>query len=137
VHALIPASFSALVTGREHEPHISGDAWLVRLPEMVAESLAQWSLTLDDDPMHGMAALVLPVRRHDGSSAVLKMTWPHGDAQHEHPALQHWAGRGTLQPLAANPAHWTSPSSRRCSRAEPGTRGGKVDLPAGIQPMGP
>lgn len=107
MQALIPASFSALVTGREPEPHISGDAWLARLPEMVADSLVWWSLTLDGDPMHGMAALVLPVRRHDGSSAVLKVTWPHGDAQHEHLALQHWAGRGAVRLLAANPAHWT------------------------------
>jgi streptomycin 6-kinase len=104
---LVPGSFSELVSGREPEPHISGDEWLTHLPRLVEESLAQWDLTLDGDSMHGMAALVLPVRRHDDSAAVLKVTWPHRDAQHEHLALQHWGGRGAVRLLAANPARWT------------------------------
>lgn len=104
---LVPDSFSELVTGREPEPHISGDLWLTQLPRLVEESLAQWDLTLDGDSMHGMAALVLPVRRRDDSAAVLKVTWPHKDAQHEHLALQHWGGRGAVRLLAANPARWT------------------------------
>lgn len=104
---LVPASFSALVTGREPEPYISGEAWLRRLPALVKDSLAQWDLTLDGDPMHGMAALVLPVRRRDDSTAILKVTWPHLDALHEHLALQRWGGRGAVLLLAANPARWT------------------------------
>jgi streptomycin 6-kinase len=54
----VPESFSALVTGRDPEPHISGDEWLTRLPRLVQESLAEWDLTLDGDSMHGMAAQV-------------------------------------------------------------------------------
>ena len=81
---LVPEAFSALVTGRDPEPNISGDEWLAHLPRFVEESLAEWDLTLDGDPMHGMAALVLPVRLRAGSTAVLKVTWPHADAEHEH-----------------------------------------------------
>lgn len=103
----VPRAFSAVVTGRDPEPHISGDAWLARLPRLVDESLAEWDLTLDGDPMHGMAALVLPVRRRDESMAVLKITWPHVDAEHEHLALRHWGGRGAVRLLAANPGRWT------------------------------
>jgi streptomycin 6-kinase len=103
---LVPESFSALVTGRDPEPHISGDEWLTRLPRLVQESLAEWDLTLDGDPMHGMAALVLPVRRHDGSTAVLKVTWPHDEAEHEHLVLQRWGGHGAVRLLAANPGRW-------------------------------
>jgi streptomycin 6-kinase len=104
---LVPDSFSGLVSGRKPEPYISGDAWLRHLPTLVEESLARWDLSLDGDAMHGVAALVLPVRRHDGSSAVLKVTWPHVDALHEHLALQHWGGRGAVRLMAANPASWT------------------------------
>jgi streptomycin 6-kinase len=103
----VPASFSVLVAGRKPEPSIGGEEWLTRLPLLVRESLAQWDLRLDGDSMHGMTALVLPVRRSDGSPAVLKATWPHAAAQHEHLALQHWAGRGAVLLLAANPARWT------------------------------
>ena len=105
--ALVPKSFIALVTGRAPEPQVSGDDWLARLPRLVGESLAEWDLTLDGDPMHGMAALVLPVRRRDGSAAVLKVTWPHADAEHEHLALQRWGGHGAVRLLAANPGRWT------------------------------
>ena len=103
----VPPSFSALVAGREPEPHIGGSEWLTRLPQLVQQSLAQWDLAPDGDSMHGMTALVLPVRRGDGSAAVLKVTWPHVAAQHEHLALQHWAGRGAVRLLAANPVRWT------------------------------
>ena len=103
---LVPESFSALVSGREPGPYISGDAWLTLLPGLVEESLAQWDLVPDGDPMHGVVALVLPVRRRDDSPAVLKVSWPHTDARHEHLALQHWAGRGAVRLLAANPARW-------------------------------
>jgi streptomycin 6-kinase len=105
--ALVPETFSALVSGRKPQPQISGDAWLARLPRLVDESMAEWDLTLDGDPMHGMCALVLPVRRPDDSLAVLKVTWPHLDAEYEHLALQRWAGHGAVRLLAANPGRWT------------------------------
>jgi streptomycin 6-kinase len=57
--------------------------------------------------MHGTAALVLPVRRRNGSTAALKVTWPHAEAEHEHLALRHWAGHGAVRLLAANPGRWT------------------------------
>lgn len=95
------------MSGREPEPCIGGDDWLARLPGLVDGSLADWDLTLDGDPMHGMCALVLPVRRREGTSAALKLTWPHLEALHEHLALQHWAGHGAVRLLAANPTRWT------------------------------
>lgn len=104
---VIPESFCAGVTGRAPEPRISGDAWLLQLPGLVEASLAEWDLTLDGDPLHGACALVLPVRLRDDSTGVLKVTWPHADAEHEHLALQHWGGRGAVRLLAANPGRWT------------------------------
>jgi streptomycin 6-kinase len=107
MNTLVPESFSALVTGRAPEPHISGDEWLLQLPHLVEASLAEWDLTLDGASMHGICALVVPVRLDDSSPAVLKVTWPHVDAEHEHLALQHWAGHGAVRLLAANPGRWT------------------------------
>ncbi|MHB8187578.1 MAG: aminoglycoside phosphotransferase family protein [Dermatophilaceae bacterium] len=107
MNALVPESFSALVTGRAPEPHISGDEWLLQLPRLVEASLAEWDLTLDGNSMHGRCALVAPVRLGDSSTAVLKVTWPHAEAEHEHLALQHWGGLGAVRLLAANPGRWT------------------------------
>src|SRR5664279_826854 len=86
---VVPTSFSALVSGRDPAPYISGDAWLSRLPVLVQESLARWEVTPDGNPMHGMTALVVPVRRGDGSAAVLKLTWPHLEARHEPVSYTH------------------------------------------------
>lgn len=69
--------------------------------------MAQWDLILDGAPMHGRAALVLPVLRRDGAAAVLKVTWPHAEARDEHLALQRWSGNGAVRLLAANPGRWT------------------------------
>jgi streptomycin 6-kinase len=104
---LIPESFSVLMAGREAEPDVSGDAWLRHLPALVQESMVRWELSPDGHSMHGVVALVLPVRRRDGSAAILKVSWPHPEAAHEHLALQHWGGRGAVRLLAAHPASWT------------------------------
>jgi streptomycin 6-kinase len=54
--------------------------------------------------MHGYCSLVAPVRTVSGGPAVVKLTFD-GDeeSQHEHLALQHWAGRGTVRLLRAYP----------------------------------
>lgn len=103
--ALVPDRFRELVSG--HDPHggITGEAWLRRLPDLVRECLAEWDLQTEGPSMHGVAALVLPVRRA-GEPAVLKVTWPHREATHEHLALRCWAGRGSVRLLAADPARW-------------------------------
>ena len=111
---IVPETFSALVTGRDPEPAISGDEWLAHLPRLVEASLSEWDLTLDGDPMHGSTALVLPVRLRDGSTSVLKVTWPHSDAEHEHLALQR-LGHGAVRLIAANPV--AGPASAPRARA--------------------
>src|ERR1035437_4957967 len=68
----IPESFSAMVAGRAPEPQVSGDEWLLQLPRLVEASLAEWDLTLDGDPMHGVWALGRTGRR----SAPGSQPWP-------------------------------------------------------------
>lgn len=80
--------------------------WLEALPTLARELLAQWELTLDGESLHGNASLVLPVRTSDGVLAMLKIGWPHWEAEHEALALQHWHGRGAVRLLRADPHRW-------------------------------
>nr|WP_246308571.1 aminoglycoside phosphotransferase family protein [Kineosphaera limosa] len=55
---------------------------------------------------YGHCALVVAVRRADGTPAALKLTWPHPEARHEHLALRAWAADGAVRLLAAHPGDW-------------------------------
>ena len=81
-------------------------AWIDRLPRLVRELLAEWSLTEDGAVLHGRTALVLPVRTTGGRPAMLKVGWPHWEAEHEALALQHWHGQGAVPLLKADPHRW-------------------------------
>lgn len=109
----IPPDFAARLAPRPADPllaasggeAVSGAAWLDRLPQLVEERLAAWNLTVDAGgaPWTGEGALVLPVRRHTLRPAVLKLTWPHLEARHEHLALRLWDGAGAVRLHAASP----------------------------------
>jgi streptomycin 6-kinase len=73
------------------------------LPALVRDLVGEWDLTVDGEPTHGHVALVVPVRTSSGRPAVLKVGWPHEEAEHEPLALQHWHGRGAAQLLRADP----------------------------------
>ena len=109
--ALVPAAFAGSVRGRAPEgdgaggPGVDGDTWLARVPRLVEELLEQWGLEVDGPSRHGVCALVVPVRRA-GEPAVLKVTWPHDEARHEHLVLRAWDGHGAVRLLAADPARW-------------------------------
>lgn len=104
---LVPPTFAATISGRRPDPQISGDDWLRRLPRLVGDAMDRWELTPDGASLHGQCALVVPVRRRGGVAAVLKVTWPHPEARHEHLALRAWNGRSAVRLLAADPATWT------------------------------
>ncbi|GAA1793378.1 streptomycin 6-kinase [Nocardioides hankookensis] len=78
-------------------------AFLDRLPALVADLVGEWELTVDGEPTHGYGAVVVPVHTPAGRPAVLKVGWPHVEAEHEHLALQHWHGLGAVQLLRADP----------------------------------
>ncbi|HYQ61652.1 aminoglycoside phosphotransferase family protein [Actinophytocola sp.] len=80
--------------------------WLARLPALAESCLTNWDLTVDGEPMHGACALVLPVRRAGGEPAVLKVTWPHEEAEHEALALSIWDGASSVRLLAHDPGAW-------------------------------
>ncbi|WP_260634935.1 aminoglycoside phosphotransferase family protein [Streptomyces angustmyceticus] len=103
----------------------SGRAWLSRLPGIVREVEERWELRLGA-PFHGgSCSWVAPARRSGGAAAVLKVTWPHREADGEAPALHAWDGHGAVRLL------------RRCrergalliERCRPGTPLGEAPLP--------
>jgi streptomycin 6-kinase len=75
----------------------SGRAWLDRLPGLVREVEERWELRLGA-PFHGgSCSWVAPCERPDGSPAVLKVTWPHREAEGEAPGLRAWDGDGAVR----------------------------------------
>jgi streptomycin 6-kinase len=81
----------------------AGRAWLAALPGTAESFLDRWRLTLDGPSRSGMAALVLPVRRPDGSPAVLKLQRRDGESDGEAVALRIWDGVGAVRLLDDDP----------------------------------
>ena len=77
--------------------------WVERLPALLAGLLEEWELSTDGWLMHGFVAVVVPVRTAGGTPAVLKVSFPDEESEHEHLALRHWGGRGAVRLLRADP----------------------------------
>ncbi len=97
----VPASLQRRVLGQP-----GGRAWLGQLPQQYERCMQRWQLTLDlplgGSPWSGYTAVVIPVRRRDGTAAALKLTLPHEEARTEADALQLWNGHGAVALLAAD-----------------------------------
>ncbi|MFC9911611.1 aminoglycoside phosphotransferase family protein [Streptomyces sp. NPDC059862] len=81
----------------------AGRDFIARLPELAAAFLDRWELGLDGTPMHGVAALVLPVLRADGTPAVLKLQLLDEESEGEPVALRVWDGDGAVRLLDHDP----------------------------------
>jgi streptomycin 6-kinase len=108
--ALPPGLLASPAQGPTWQP------WLDALPRSLADLMADWALTPDGPAAHGRCALVLPVRDADFRPAALKLTWPHEQAEHEHLALQHWHGDGSVLLLRADPHRWAMLLERATAR---------------------
>src|SRR5215213_4846903 len=77
-----------------------GRDWLVRLPSLVNDAASAWQLDVGA-PFEpgGNVGWVAPVRRADGSDAVLKVECPGHRNPRAAKGLQHWAGRGAARLL--------------------------------------
>nr|WP_237527595.1 MULTISPECIES: aminoglycoside phosphotransferase family protein [unclassified Streptomyces] len=76
-----------------------GRAFIAALPARVREFVERWELTVDGDPMHGMAALVLPVVCADGTPAAVKFQLLDEETEGEPVALRVWDGDGAVRLL--------------------------------------
>jgi streptomycin 6-kinase len=77
--------------------------WLEDLPRTTADLVEEWGLTYDGVPRHGHCSLVVPVRTSQRQPAVVKVSLPDEEHEHEHLALQRWHGNGTVLLLRADP----------------------------------
>lgn len=89
----IPEAFTQSTVAREGA---RGSAWLAELPAIVADLLERWACVPDGPPLHGGVGLIAPVRRRDGGSAVLKVSFPHPGNVHEPDAFAAWRGHGAV-----------------------------------------
>ncbi|MBZ9641944.1 aminoglycoside phosphotransferase family protein [Streptomyces sp. PSKA30] len=96
----IPAGLAAAQAKFNGE---AGRDFIARLPELAAAFLDRWELGLDGTPMHGVAALVLPVLRADGTPAVLKLQLLDEESEGEPVALRVWDGDGAVRLLDHDP----------------------------------
>jgi streptomycin 6-kinase len=90
-----------------HAPPPAGDlsvaAWRESAPRLAAEYAERWDVALGAPfPTHPFS-YVAPAVRGDGTPAVLKLTFPEPEAEHEGAALAHWAGAGAVRLLAHDP----------------------------------
>ena len=91
--------------------------WLERVPELVAQCTAEWGLTLGEPYESGAAGYTVRAELADGTPAVLKIIYPHREAEHEADALELWDGNGAVRLVARD-------DERRAmllERCEPGT----------------
>ncbi len=80
-----------------------GQAWIDGLPGLVEACAAQWGLDVGEPYEGGTSGLVAPATRGDGTPVVLKVQWPHREAEHEAAALRHWDGDGAVRLLDHDP----------------------------------
>ena len=73
------------------------------LTSVTQTQLQRWDLRRDGEPTRGPGALVLPVRTSDAVPAVLKISSPDAESEHEHLALRRWGGEGAVRLLSADP----------------------------------
>jgi streptomycin 6-kinase len=94
---------AALAASYSKHSGASGRAWIAALPALAADFLDHWALRLDGPARHGMASLVLPVIRADGTPGVLKLQPVSEENAAEPIGLRAWHGAGVVRLLDHDP----------------------------------
>ena len=95
---------------------LTHDDWLQRVPQLLSECAEEWELRLGEPYAQGAAGYAVRAER-DGEPTVLKLIYPHREAEHEAEALRVWDGDGAVCLLEYD-------AERRAmllERCEPGT----------------
>jgi streptomycin 6-kinase len=108
--------------------------WLAAAPALVADVATSWGLTLGQAYPPGACGHVVRAELPDGTRAVLKVFWPHREAEHEADALEHWDGNGAVRLLARDDER----NAMLLERCEPGEclsgSGDALDVLIGLLP---
>ncbi len=76
-----------------------GRRWLAQLPYLIAAASSRWSVEMDAPYRGGRVSYVAPATGADGGRYVVKITWPHREAEHEAAALAAWDGDHAIRLL--------------------------------------
>lgn len=91
--------------------------WLACVPTLLAETATAWGLTPGEPYVAGAAGYAVSADLPDGTQAVLKLTFPHRESEHEADALERWNGDGAVRLLERDDAR----NALLLERCEPGT----------------
>jgi streptomycin 6-kinase len=94
------------------------ETWLERVPTLLDECAAEWGLRLGEPYDAGAAGHAVRADLPDGTRAVLKLIYPHREAEQEAEALRTWDGDGAVRLLAHDADRW----AMLIERCEPGTQ---------------
>ena len=99
------------------DPGLTHGVWLEQVPKLVAECVEEWELALGEPYEAGAAGYAVRALRADGAPAVLKLVYPHREAEHEADALALLGGNGAVRLLDRDDTR----SAMLLERCEPGT----------------
>jgi streptomycin 6-kinase len=91
--------------------------WRENVEAVVNDCCELWDLCAGASYVGGAAGHVVRVDLADGTPAVLKVFWPHREAEQEADALERWGGEGAVRLLARNDER----HALLLERCEPGT----------------
>jgi streptomycin 6-kinase len=107
---------------------LTHDVWLERVPHLVSECVDEWRLQLGEPYASGAAGYAVRATLPDGTAAVLKLIYPHREAEHEAEALRVWDGEGAIRLFAYDQERW----AMLIERCEPGTLLAKIEADAAL-----
>src|SRR6185312_15445399 len=76
--------------------------WREGAPRLVDELAEEWDLRIGEPYVPGVPSHVVRAELDDGTPAVLKVFWPHREAEQEADALERWDGDGAVRLLACD-----------------------------------
>ena len=98
-------------------PPVEISHWRATVHDLVAECAEEWGLRVGEAYDPGAAGHVLRAEIQDGTPAVLKLNWPHREAEQEADALERWDGEGAVRLYARDDER----HALLLERCEPGT----------------
>jgi streptomycin 6-kinase len=102
--------------------------WRANVAELVTDCCLRWDLRAGVPYVPGAAGYVVRIERADGTPAVLKVFWPHREAEQEADALERWDGDGAVRMLARDDER----SALLLECCEPGSFLSTHDDPLGV-----
>jgi streptomycin 6-kinase len=105
-----------------------GRDWLGQLPGHIEDCVRRWRLRLDRPYEQSQVSVVFPATTAGGSSAVLKMQFPHPECRYEAEALGLWGGHGAVELFDCDPAR----NALLMERCEPGDHLSTVEPDAAL-----